>query len=123
MSFLHSRGLKVILHACGGVTEALDMIVEAGFDGLDPMERAAGCDPVEFARRTDNKLVLSGGFDKRILESGDRDAIKQEILALTNAVRENGIRYIFSSDHSLSTNVDYPDYQYLLEVLRENMDY
>ena len=123
VSFLHSRGLKVLLHACGGVTEALDMIVEAGFDGLDPMERAAGCDPVEFARRTDNKLVLSGGFDKRILESGDRDAIKREIIALTNAVRENGIRYIFSSDHSLSTNVDYADYQYLLEVLRDNMSY
>jgi len=123
VDFFHSHGLSVILHSCGGVTEALEMIVEAGFDALDPMERAAECDPVEFAKRTDNKLVLNGGFDKRILESGDREAIRQGVIELTKAMRDNGVRYIFSSDHSISTNVDYPDYCYMLEVFRDNMYY
>ena len=123
IDFLHSHGLKVILHACGGLTEAVPMVVEAGFDAIDPLEVAAGCNLVEFARRSDNRLVFSGGFDKRILESGDRGAIKKEIVALTQAVRDHGIRYVFSIDHSISTNADYADYQYLLDVLRANWHY
>ncbi|MFC1718004.1 uroporphyrinogen decarboxylase family protein [Candidatus Poribacteria bacterium] len=123
VDFFHSQGLFVFLHTCGGVTEALDMIVDAGFDAVDPMERAAGCDPVEFARRTENKLVLTGGFDKRILESGDREAIRREVISLTKSMRDNGVRYVFSTDHSLSTNVDYADYLYMLEVFRDNMYY
>ena len=115
--------MRWFLHSCGGVEEALEMIVTAGFDALDPMERAAGCHPVRFAERTENRLVLIGGFDKRILESGDRDTIRREVIALLDAIRRNGIRYIFSTDHSISTNVDYQDYQYIVEVFKDNMAY
>ena len=123
VAFFHSYDVPVILHSCGGVTEAVEMVVEAGFDGLDPMERAAGCDPVHFAERTGNQIALIGGFDKRILESGDRDAIRQGVVELTAAMRHNGVRYVFSTDHSISTNVDYEDYQYMLAVFRNNMAY
>lgn len=80
------------------------------------MERAAGCDPVYFAEKTEGRIVLIGGFDKRILESGDRTAIKQGVTDLLNYMRDNRIRYVFSSDHSISTNVSYGDYQYMVDV-------
>jgi len=67
--------------------------------------------------------ALIGGFDKRVLESGDRDAIRQGVVELTAAMRRNGVRYVFSTDHSISTNVEYEDYQYMLAVFRDHMTY
>ncbi|MBT4821959.1 MAG: hypothetical protein HON70_40000 [Lentisphaerae bacterium] len=123
VDFLHARGVAVFLHSCGGVTEALDLVREAGFDSIDPLERAAGCDPRAFAEKTEGKLIITGGFDKRILESGDRQAIRREIVGILDYMRKNGVRYIFSTDHSVSTNVSYADYQYYAGVFRENMAY
>ena len=123
IEFFHSYDVPVILHSCGGVKEALDLVLWAGFDALDPMERAAGCDPVEFAERTENRLVLIGGFDKRILESGDRAALRREVVELLSQMRSNGVRYVFSTDHSISTEADYADYQYMVDVYRDHMSY
>ena len=96
---------------------------EAGFDALDPLERAAGCDPIRFAELTEGKLVLVGGFDKRLLESGDRDAIRKGVVELLDYMRSNKVPYVFSTDHSISTNVSYRDYQYMVDVYRDNMYY
>ncbi|MDP6117649.1 MAG: uroporphyrinogen decarboxylase family protein [Planctomycetota bacterium] len=123
VDFFHSYNVPVLLHSCGCVTEALPMILEAGFDALDPMERAAGCDPREFAERADGNLVLIGGFDKRILESGDRKAIRHGVTELLGFMRQNRVPYIFSTDHSISTNVAYRDYQYMVDVYRDNAAY
>jgi len=123
VDFFHSYDIPVVLHSCGYVEEALPLILDAGFDALDPMERAAGCDPIGFAELTEGKLVLVGGFDKRILESGDREAIRKEVIEILDYMRKNKVPYIFSTDHSISTNVKYSDYQYMVDVYRENMYY
>ncbi len=123
VDFFHSYDIPVILHTCGGVAEALDMIVDAGFDGMDPMEVKAGCDPFEFADKVGGRLMLRGGLDVRILESGDRDLMRREISALIQGMKARGARYMFSSDHSISSNVAYDDYLYALEVYREHMFY
>jgi len=99
------------------------MILDAGFDGLNPMEAKAGCDVLEFARKYGQKIALVGGLDARILESGDRPLIKQSIETITRTMRDTGTPYVFASDHSISTNVKYADYQYALEVLRQNWAY
>ena len=54
-----------------------------------------------------------------MLESGDRDLIKKEVSGIVNGMRERGARYIYGSDHSLSTNIHYDDFVYSLEVYRE----
>lgn len=123
VDFFHSYDVPVLLHSCGCVTEALPMILDAGFDMLDPLERAAGCDPREFAELTEGKIALSGGFDKRVLESGDRGAIRREVTDLLDFMRGNRVPYIFSTDHSVSTNTAYGDYQYMVDVFRDNSGY
>jgi uroporphyrinogen decarboxylase len=121
--FVHSYGIPVMLHSCGRIAEAIPMMIDAGFDYLDPMERKAGCDPFEFAEKYGDKLVLRGGLDVRVLESGDRSAIRKEVTSLVQGMKARGARYIFSSDHSISTNVRLADYRYALEVYRENCWY
>jgi len=121
VEFFHSYGLPVVLHSCGGIEAALPLIVEAGFDGLNPMEVKSGCDVVRFARDYGDKLFFCGGLDVRILESGDRDLIRREVAALVEAMKVSGTGYLFGSDHSVTPNVSYADYQFALDVYREHM--
>jgi uroporphyrinogen decarboxylase len=123
IDFFHERNLPVVLHSCGNVTEALPLIVAAGFDALNPMEVKAGCDLFRFAEQYGDRLAFVGGLDARVLESGDRDLIRREVTRVVKGMKERGARYVFASDHSLSTNIDYPDYLFALEVYREHMLY
>jgi len=123
VDFFHSYDLPVVLHCDGRIEAALPLIVEAGFDGLNPMEVKAGCDVVRFARKYGDKLSFVGGLDVRILESGNRGLMKHEIENLIEAMKDTGAGYVFGSDHSITTNVSYADYQYALEVYRKRMIY
>jgi len=123
VEFFHGYGLPVVLHTCGYVEPALDLIVEAGFDGLNPMEVKAGNDVLKFVETHGDRLAFFGGLDARILESGDRDLIRREVTAFMDGMKSRGARFVFGSDHSISTNVDYDDFKYALEVYREHMAY
>ena len=123
IDFFHDYELPVIFHCCGNVTEALPCLVDLGIDMLDPMERKAGCSPVEFARGFGNRIAFRGGLDVRVMESGDRDLIRREVVSLIDAVKREGARYVFSSDHSVSTGVAYQDFAYAVAVAREHSAY
>ena len=123
VEFFHSYDLPVVLHTCGFTEPALDLIVEAGFDALNPMEVKAGNDPFRIADKYADKLAFVGGLDARIIESGDRDRIRRETIALIEGMKDRGARYVFGSDHSISTNADYDDFMYMLDIYREHMMY
>lgn len=121
VDFFHSYDLPVILHCCGGIEAALPLIIDAGFDGLHPMEVKAGCDVVRFAEKYQEQLVFIGGLDARVYESGDRALLRREITRIINSMKAMDARYVFGSDHSISTNVSYGDFKYALEVFQELM--
>ena len=123
VAFFHGYGLPVVLHTCGYVEPLLDMIAEAGFDALNPMEVKAGNDPLAIGERYADKLALVGGLDERVLESGDRGLIRREVTRLIQGMKQRGVRFVYGSDHSISTNVAYADFAYALEVYREHMMY
>ena len=123
VEFLHAYDLPVVLHTCGYTEPALEMIVDAGFDALNPMEVKAGNDALAFAERYAEKLTFIGGLDARILESGDRDLIRREVTGLIEGMKQRGASYVYGSDHSISTNVDYDDFKYAIDVYRECMMY
>ena len=123
VDFVHSYGIPMLIHTCGRITDALPMIVAAGFDYVDPMERKAGCDPFAFAEQYGDKLAFRGGLDVRVLETGDKDLIRREVAELVEGMKQRGARYIFASDHSISTGVRYEDYKYAVQVYREHMTY
>ncbi len=123
VEFFHGYDLPVVLHSCGGITEALDLIVGAGFDALNPMEAKAGCDVVAFARKYGDRLAFVGGMDARVFESGDRQRIRAEVVRLCKSLKDAGARYVFGFDHSISPNVKLSDFRYAIEVYKENMMY
>lgn len=123
VGFFHAYGLPVVLHACGGIEAALPLIVEAGFDALNPMQVSAGCDVVRFAERYADRLAFIGGLDARVIESGDRERIRREAGRIMGAMRSLGARYVFGSDHSISTNVDYDAFRCMMDVYHEMKHY
>ena len=120
MAFLHSYGVKVVLHSCGYTMPALPLIVDAGFDGINPLEVAAGNDIFTAAEKYGDRLVFVGGFDKRILGAHDHDLIRSEVARVHAGNEVAGRPIPVRSDHSISTNTDYADYQCAMEVYREH---
>ena len=66
-----------------------------------------------------DKLALVGGLDERILESHDPVLIRKSVGELIDNMKRIGARYIFASDHSISTNVNYDDYRAALGAYRK----
>lgn len=124
VDFFHSYDLPVVLHTCGSVAQALPLIVEAGFDGLNPMERKAkDNDPFAFAEQYGDQLAFIGGLDARVLETNDKETIRREVSAYITGMQARGARLVFCTDHSISPNTSYAAYRYALDVYREHMLY
>lgn len=119
VSFFHEYDLPVVFHSCGYQEPMIPLAIEAGFDALNPMEVKAGNDILKYAEKYGDELVFVGGFDARILESGDRDEIQRGVTDLINGMRERGARFVYGSDHSLSSNVDYDDFMFSLKVYQD----
>jgi len=123
VDMVHRHGLPAILHTCGYTESVLPVIVQTGFDGLHPMEVKAGNDPLGMAARCAEQLVFIGGLDARILESHDHARIRREVGAYIDGMKARGARLVFGSDHSLSTNIDYPDFEVALQTYRAHCRY
>ncbi len=124
VDFFHGYDLPVVLHSCGSTAQALPLIVEAGFDALNPMERKAkDNDPFVFAEKYGDKLAFVGGFDVRIWETNDKELIRREIVSYIDGMKARGARLVFASDHSIPPTVEYDTYRYVLDVYRERMMY
>ena len=123
VGFFHSHGLPVVLHCCGNITEGIPLVIEAGFDALQPMEIKAGCQPLAFAEQYHDRLAFIGGLDARILETNDRGTIERAVIELVEGMKDRGARYVFHSDHSISPRVKYDSYQWAVEAYRRHMAY
>ena len=124
VDFFHTYDLPVVLHTCGSTAQAVPMIIEAGFDALNPMERKAkGNDPFVFAEQFGDKLAFVGGLDVRIFETNDKDLIRKEVTAYIQGMKDRGARLVFASDHSIPPTVRLDTYQHIVNVYRENMLY
>ena len=123
VDFFHEKRIPVMLHTCGGIEKALPLIINAGFDAINPMEVKAGCDTVRFAEKFGDKLAFIGGFDARILESGDKALIKRDVAKYIKDLKSLGARFFFGSDHSCSNKVEFGSYECAMETYKENMFY
>jgi uroporphyrinogen decarboxylase len=124
VAFFHSRGLPVVLHSCGSQLEAMPLIVESGFDALNPMERKArGNDPFAFAEQWGDRIAFVGGLDARVLETNDRETIVRETGAYIDGMKSRRARLVFATDHSISPRVRYDSYRWCLETWRQHCRY
>jgi uroporphyrinogen-III decarboxylase len=113
----HAAGLPVIYHGCGNVNAIFPDFIEIGIDAYNPLEAKAEMDVLELRRRHGHAIGFCGNSNIQVWESGDRGAIRREVLRKLNAARGGG--YIFQSDHSVSSSVSGPTYDFTIQLVRE----
>jgi uroporphyrinogen decarboxylase len=117
----HARGWPVIYHGCGNVQAILPDFIDMGIDAFNPLEAKAGLDVVDLRRRYGHSLAFCGNSDVTVWETGDREAIRREVLRKLNAARGGG--FIFQSDHSVTSAVSGHSYDYIVRLIREHGTY
>ena len=117
----HAADLPVIYHGCGNVRAIFADYIEIGIDAFNPLEAKAGLDAVDLRRQFGHRIGFCGNSDIRVWESGDREAIRREVLRKLNAAKGGG--YIFQSDHSVSSAVSGQTYDYIIKLVREYGQY
>jgi hypothetical protein len=120
-AYAHARGLPVIYHGCGNVKAIFQDFIDMRIDACNPLEAKAGLDCVELRRQYGHAMGFCGNSDMRVWESGDRAAIRREVLRKLNAAKGGG--YIFQSDHSVSSAVSGQTYDYIVKLVREFGNY
>ena len=113
----HAHGLPVIYHGCGNVRAIFPDFIELGIDAYNPLEAKAGMDAVDLRRRFGHRIGFCGNGDIQIWETGDRAAIRRDVLRKLNAARGGG--FIFQSDHSVTSSVSGQTYDYIVKLVRE----
>jgi uroporphyrinogen decarboxylase len=119
---LKARGLPMLLHSCGYVTEFIPDFIECGFDVIQPLEVKAGNDMLALKREFGDTVAFMGGIDVRAMADPDPSVIEREIAAKLPVMKQGG-GYIYHSDHSVPDNVSFEQYQRVMELVAEHGQY
>ena len=119
--FFFKNEIETILFDCDGDFRPLiPSLIEAGINGLWPLEATAGIDAIALRKEYGRKFVLAGNIDKKILASGDKNRIRDEVEKKVGFFREDG-GFIVSLDHSVSPDISLSDFEYYAEIVKENI--
>ncbi len=117
----HAAGLPVIYHGCGNVKAIFADYIEMGVEAYNPLEAKAGLDVVELRRQYGHAIAFCGNSNVQLWESGDREAIRREVLRKLNAAKGGG--FVFQSDHSVTSAVSGQTYDSIVKLVREYGQY
>lgn len=108
--FARSKGIDLIfVDSDGNVEELIPLWLQAGINGVYPMEVAAGMDVLKLRRQYGKELLMTGGIDKRVLAK-NRRAIDKELEAKLPLAEQGG--YIPHIDHAIPHDVPYENFAY-----------
>ena len=113
--YIRAHGTRVIVDSDGDVTEMIPWLMDAGIEGVLPLEYQAGVD-VNRIRREHPDFLMIGGFNKRIMKDG-REAMEREFQRLLPALRAG--RFIPSVDHQTPPDVNLENYKIYVELLKK----
>lgn len=96
---LKKAGIKVIYHSDGYISdEVIDYMIEAGIDGLNPVEPMAGMDIGHLKEKYGDKLVLVGNVDcSQVLPLGSVEDVVEATKQCIRDASAGGGHFIGSS--------------------------
>jgi len=112
---LHEKGIKVIVDSDGDITKLIPWLINAGVDGILPLERQAGTD-VNILTKQYPDFLFVGGFDKMVMKNG-KEAISKEFERLAPAIKRGN--FLPSVDHQTPPDVSFEQYQDYIELFGE----
>ena len=102
----HQKGLKVVRHSDGNLWPILDILIETGYDGLNPLEPQAGMDLARVKEYCGGRICLLGNIDCiDLLPHGTPDQVDEAVKQAIAAAGQGG-GLIICSSNSLHPGVD-----------------
>lgn len=111
---LKERGIYIFVDSDGDVTEPLDWFLDAGADGMLPME--ARCTDIVSLGEKYPEAMFIGGFNKFVMVDGE-EAIRNEFDRLLPLIKRG--KYIPSPDHQTPPEVSLENYTIYTNILKE----
>jgi hypothetical protein len=88
---LKEAGIKLIFHCDGNLMDILEDLIEAGIDGLNPIDPSAGMDIGFIKQKYGDKLILVGNVDgSRILPFGTPEEVREEVASCIRKASPGG---------------------------------
>lgn len=115
----HAAGAYVVKHTDGNIMPILDMIVDTGIDGLNPLEPAAGMDIGLIKQRYGHRIALIGNIDCGYLLSQAPVVEVRRITRETIRAAAPGGGYCLSSSNSIHSSVKPENFMAMVETWRE----
>ena len=113
---LRGGGIEFIFMDSDGYTgELVPLWLQVGINGLNPIEIAAGNDPVAYRKQYPRELLMLGGIDKRELRT-TKQAVEREFAKVPWLVAQGG--YIPCVDHGIPPDVPWENYVHLVELIK-----
>ena len=120
--FCRENRLLLMLHCDGDVREFLPLLIETGFDCIQPLEARAGNDVRKLKAEYGTQLCLFGNINMDILARGDQGEIADEVISKVECAKQGG-GYVFHSDHSVPPTVSFENYCLALELAKKHGNY
>jgi len=107
------------MHCCGSIVPLLDLIIEAEFDILNPVQfTAVDMDPEMLKREYGDKLVFwGGGVDtQKTLPFGTPQEVCDQVARQIDTFAPGG-GFVFSSVHNIQAQVPVENLAAMIDVL------
>jgi uroporphyrinogen decarboxylase len=115
--FCRTKKWPLILHCDGDVREFIPLLMETGYNCIQPLEARCGNDVRELKKIYGTKIVFFGNISADVLGKS-KEEIAYEVKTKVTAAKEGG-GYLFYSDHSIPPTVSLENYKYAIKLARE----
>lgn len=116
---IKDKGGYVIKHTDGNITSIIDMIVDIGIDGIDPVDPQAGMDIGEVKKRYGHKVCIKGNVNcGYTLSNGSDEEVVREVKKCISKVARGG-GYILSSSNSIHSGVNPRNFLTMIETAKK----
>jgi Uroporphyrinogen decarboxylase (URO-D) len=118
--FLHSKGIRhIMVDSDGNFESILDLMIEAGIDGIWPLEVNAGMDAGKLGDRYGRKLWFGGNIDKREVTAGG-ERMKREVDKKLEVAEQGG--YAPGLDHLVPADMTYEKFVEYADYMKKKLD-
>jgi len=119
-TFKEAGAAKVCLHSDGNILPILDMLMDAGIDGINPVEPKAGLHIPTLKAKYGNKLAYIGGMcNSHVLPSGAPGEIETQAREIIEVAKDGGVAI---GAHSIGPDIPVQNYMhYHRTVMREGI--
>ncbi|MBD3183054.1 hypothetical protein GF312_12235 [Candidatus Poribacteria bacterium] len=120
-AFKDAGAAKVILHSDGNIGPVLDMLIDAGIEGINPVEPKAGLHIPTLKAKYGKKLSYIGGMCNSLtLPRGTKKEIERQAMEIIEAGKDGGVAI---GAHSIGPDIPVRNYVYYHNTVMERGRY